>query len=41
MTAAIAILATQPQQDLEDFASFMTSEQQTRFWEQIAAHRAQ
>jgi len=40
MTAAIAILATQSQQDLEDFASFLTPQQQETFWEQIVAARA-
>ncbi|MER6830875.1 hypothetical protein ABT352_33115 [Streptosporangium sp. NPDC000563] len=38
--AAIAILATQTDQDLEDFASFLTPAQQTVFWEQIADARA-
>ncbi|MEU8040892.1 hypothetical protein [Streptosporangium sp. NPDC049078] len=40
MSRTIEILAAQTDQDLEDFASFLTPQQQTRFWERIAAERS-
>ena len=39
MSRTVEILADQPQRDLEDFASFLTPEQQRVFWAQIAVRR--
>lgn len=33
-------LATSSQQDLDDFASFLTADQAERFWAEIAAARS-
>jgi len=39
MSRTIEILADQPRRDLEDFASFLTPEQQRVFWQRIADRR--